>query len=326
MPGRFFLIRKGRFDLDHMAYHLNKKRGRPLTVSMTNNTGPLLWIARQKGFLHECGIEIDIRFVHYSAKNVELLLKDQIDIVAIVETNVAYLGFINSKFPVKCFASMLGRYTDEILLRQKNARPGDVRGKTIGFMPRTSSHTYLRKFLDRHEIRKSEITLKAGNPQTLPDMLVRGDIDAISCWKPYTLYARYGMNELGIEYTVFENKALNKDKVVLAAKKSFLIRNEEKIRRMLYALRKAEHFCFEYPDEAIALCAQKMKVPASELEKYWDNFDPRLEPVGTDFVENVKFLGEWIRQEDTRYKGWALPDYEDYMDNKLFLDFFAEKP
>jgi NitT/TauT family transport system substrate-binding protein len=306
-----------------MAHYLKRKRQKAKIVTTTSNTGMLLWVADQKGFLSDFDVSLKLRNVPYNHKGLELLLSGEADIASLVETNVTFLGLEKGKLPVKCFASIMGRYSNELLLRSENASEADIKGKTIGFTPRSSAQTHILWFLKANNLSKSDIKLKALSPQALPDALARGDIDAMCCWKPYTLYARIALNDLGIPYTALGNKA-PKDQVVLAANKTFLIENEAMVRGLLCALKEAEKFCLANKDETIAIFAERMKVSVNDLLSYWEDFEPYLRPVDETFLQNVQMLAKWVLEEDTAYRGKALPDYGDLIDRDIFLDFFTE--
>ncbi|MEM7651123.1 MAG: ABC transporter substrate-binding protein, partial [Pseudomonadota bacterium] len=212
-----------------------------------------------------------------------------------------------------------GSFDDEILMRGESAVPKDLIGKTIAFMPRTGSHTFLHLFLEQHGIRKSDINIKVINPQSMPDALIKGEVDAISCWKPHTLHARSAMDELEISYSFFQNNGFYASEVVLASNKPFLVKNKDTVSKMLLALRDAKGYFDENTDEAIAISAHKLKLENSVLKKYWHEFQPVLSAINDDYMRNIHILSEWIKENDTEFITKALPDYSDYIDNRFFL-------
>ena len=303
-----------------MAFYLSRKTGRKkFSLATAKNTSVLLWIAEQKGLLNDQQVQIDFNTVPYSLKGLELLLENKTECACLVEANVAYLGFFGSKEPVKCFASVQKRYDDQIIVRGiESASPADLKSKKFGFMPRTTSHPFMLRFFERHGLSKKDVTLKVLTPQAMPDALIRGDVDAISVWNPHALYTIQGLKELGIPFTIFENTGFYASEVVLAAKKSFLIKNEKIIRATLDAMKNAHRYAQENPQDSMQIVAQKMNVPFDVLKNYWHQFVPQVSPVDSDFMNKITQLGEWIRESDTEFKGQPLPDYADLIDNRLF--------
>ena len=257
----------------------------------------------------------------------EMLLEDKVDCAVLVETNVAYLGFLKPKVPIKCFASVETRTADNILLRHDAAdekTPQDLIGKTVGFMPRTTSHGFLMKFLEHHGIDKRDIELKTISPQAMPNALIRGDVDAISCWQPYTHNTILAMKELGQNYTLFRNTGFFVSEVVIAARKPFLVKNEGGVQSFLKALRDAENFIKDNPEESADILSTILKLSGPGYREALAQYNPVLAPIGNQFVGNLESIAEWIRTKDTTFQGHDIPNYKDYMDNEKFLDLLRK--
>ena len=311
--------------LSAMAHYLKRRRQSTLTLSTPKDLCMLLWIAEKKGFLAAEKLKIKFVMVPYARKSMELLVEGEVDLAILVETNVAYLGYLKPKTPIKCIASVETRLADNLLLRNDqniSQTPRDLIGKQIGFTPRTSSHSFLINFLKHHKIDKSDISLKALSPQIMGDALIRGDIDAASFWQPYVHNAIYAMKDLGLAYTHFPNTGFYASEVVLAASKPFLIKNKHSIKSVLIALKKAEEYMSENQNDIAPLLAKKLKVAGQNHENIWKQFKPNLKPIGPEYLKNIETLSEWIGNKDTAFKDQQPPNYLDFIDNSTFLDIF----
>ena len=298
-------------------------------MGMTNAEALLFSIAQEKGLFFDHKVHINLNTVHYSRKSMEQMIDGELDSAYLVEINVAYLGYLNSKIPIKCIASLEQRSSDNLIFRHKdgeNPTPDDLWGKTIGFMPRTTSHGFLMRFLEKNNIPKHAVKLKALTPQAMPNALLRGEVDAISVWEIFTQNTIIAMRELGISYTRFKNDGIYKSEVVLAVTKPFLIKNRNTCKRIILSLKDAEIYLTNNPDKAKILLLNKIGIDANALkntdpEEYkaaLKRTTPKLKPVGKNFLENLEFLGKWISEEDTEFKGQSIPDYTDFIDNSLF--------
>ncbi len=303
-----------------MAHYLSKKRKKSLTLATTRDIALILMLAEQKGFFFENNISIKIIPVTYARKGMEMLISGEVDMATLVETNVAYLGYLAPKTPFKCFASIEKRTADNILIRQDNAQPQDIVGKTVGFMPRTTSHSFLMNFLSHNNIPKKCITLKPLSPQAMPNAFIRGEVDAISVWHPYADNTKISMEELGLPYTHFGNTGFYKSEVVIGASKALLVKNKNNIMRFLKALREAEGFMNENPQMAYNILAEKMKISRQSVQRVLENFQPELCPIGDSYLENIRIVSDWITENDTEFIGKPRPNYVDFIDNSLLLD------
>lgn len=308
-----------------MAFHLRKKRT-PLRIDLSANNGALFFVAEQKGFFKEQRVSIQLNFVPFGRKGMENMLGGQSDIAALLETNIAYLGYSKNKVPVKAFASIQQRFDNKIILRHDGedaATPEDLSGKRIAFQPGTTSHSFLFHFLKAHGIARNTVTLKTITPQAMPDAIMRGAVDAIVAWNPHTYHASRAMDELGQAHTLFENSGIYRSEVVLAATKTTLVKNTSQITAMLKALNMASAFLRDNKDDALNICAQYMKMPSTALREDYVLYDHALLPIGERYQSEVEMLGRWIKESDTSYESAAIPAYGDYIERTLFQNIFS---
>ncbi len=307
-----------------MAYHLRKRRKKKLRLARTKDMALLILLADQKGFFHDHGVEIEYITVPYARKGMEMLIADEIDMATMVETNFSYLGYLKPKHPIKGFASIEKRTADNVIMRGANKTPADFIGKTIGFMPRTTSHTFINQFLKANHIDKKHIKLKPISPQALPNALIRGEIDAMSLWQPFINNTMLSMDELGLPYTHFKNYGEYISEIIIAANKSFLVKNPKTIKNILSALQEAETFFKENKNMSYQILGETMKISGQWHHKALKQYQPELALIGPSYLEKIKPLSEWIRENDTEFMGKDIPNYLDYIDNSYFLDSFPE--
>lgn len=308
-----------------MAHFTRKRRKKSFTLGTPKDIAVLLWVAEQKGFLADHDVTVDFVYVPYARKAFEMLLNGELDTTAAVETNAAYLGYAEAKIPVKCLFSMEKRTADNILIRKNDAEPKDLIGKTIGFMPRTTSHTFLMQFLKKHEISKQNIKLKPMTPQAMPNAFMRDEVDAISLWQPHTNNTILSLKELDIPYTHFKNFGFYQSEVAFAANKTFIIRHRPMIQNLIKALKDAENLLKSDKELSYKILAERMKISGPDYKEVLDQYQPAVSALGEDYIRNLEFLGEWIRENDTEHMGKPMPSYCDYIDNNIFLETVTEK-
>lgn len=304
----------------YLRKRTNKKR---FSIGLPGDTCLLVRVAEQKGFFNDHNLQLKLHVMYTGLKAMEMMLEDKADCAVLVETNVAYLGFMKPKVPVKCFASIETRTADNILFRHdlgREATPEDLKGKSMGLMPRTTSHGFLMKFLEHYGLDKTDLDLKTISPQAMPNALIRGEVDAISCWQPYTHNTILAMNDLGYNYTLFPNTGFFVSEVVIAAPKPFLVKNEQGIRAFIQALKDTEVFMQENPEETAQILAGVLKLSGPGHLDVLKQYSPKITTIGDQYLGNLKSIAEWVQEKDTRFQGHDMPDYEDYIDREKFLD------
>lgn len=313
-----------------MAYHLSKDRKNPvIRTGRAKSVAMLMHIAQQKGFFYDRGVKMNMQPVPFARRSMELMIDGQMDLAYLLEINIAYLGYLNSSIPIKCIASIEKRYADSIVMRHSQGEtptPQDLRGKTIGFTPRTTSHGFLAAFLSAHNIQKQDIKLKAITPQALPDALIRGDVDAMSTWHAHTQNAIVSMHELGLHWTQFHNDSIYESEVILAVTKPFLIKHRKTCQNIILALQDAERYVKENPHELYEVICKDIQISTDRLnqanpkekENLEREFKFEVSPLGETYLQKLKDQGQWIRDNDTEFLGRPLPDYSDFIDNSFF--------
>lgn len=284
----------------------------------------LVLLADQKGFFHDHGVELEYVDVPYARKGMELLIEGDVDATTMVETNFAYLGYLNPKNPFKGFVSIEKRTSDHFMMRGENQTIEDLIGKTVGFTPRTTSHTFLIYFMKEHGISKNDIKLKTLSPQAMPNALMRGEVDAISLWQPYVNNTMIAMDELDLPYTYFKNHGGHVSEVAIVASKSLLVKNNKMVAGILRGLKDAESFFQKQPELTYEILAQTMRISGRWHKKVLGEYRAELSIISDNYLKNIHALSDWIRENDTEFMGKDEPNYLDFIDNSYFLDVFPE--
>lgn len=303
-----------------MAYHLNKRRKKKIRLARTRDLALLLLLADQKGLFFDEKVEIDFIDIPFARKGLELLLEGKVDMTLLVESNFAYLGYSNSKQPIKAFASLEKRSADNILIRRAGSRPQDIRGCTVGFTPRTTSHTFLVQFLKHHGIDKRDISLKPFTPQAMPNAFIRGECDAASVWHPHCNHTIQAAQELDIPFTHIPNDGFYKSEATIAASKGFLVKNRVLVGKFIKGLERAEEYMAENIQESQHILAGAMRISMADMNIIAHQYHPKLQPIDTEYLENIDIIAKWIAENDTEFKGASYPNYLDYIDNSYLLD------
>ncbi|KAJ2988149.1 hypothetical protein NUW58_g4126 [Xylaria curta] len=151
----------------------------------------------------------------------------------------------------------------------------DLQGKRIGAFPSTSSEYFVQKLLQTVGLEPSNYTIVPGGaclkepcgPDTFPEMLKRGAIDAIGMWEPSV---QLGVEAIGADAIIFE-QTIYREIYVLAttAEKLADPAKRREIVAFVAAIVKAEDVFRIDPERVIDRVAAAVGTNATLLREVW---------------------------------------------------------
>ncbi|MGE5306909.1 MAG: ABC transporter substrate-binding protein [Alphaproteobacteria bacterium] len=153
-------------------------------------TAPL-WVAKEKGFFHKYGLDVDLIYVPSGTLGMQALLGGETKILAADGSSV-----INSRLrgaPAKIFIGMVNYYPNPFYSTQDIKTPADLRGKSIA-VTRIGSSSYtatvmlLKKF--GLEEGRDYTVLQLGSTQNRLAALTKGLIGGTTLSAPESVMAR----------------------------------------------------------------------------------------------------------------------------------------
>lgn len=273
-----------------------------------------VWIAENKGYFREEGLNVEIREFASGQEALQTMLNNKgIDLATAAQTPVIYNSFRRNDYAI--IGSMV--YSDKdinILARQDKGikTPGNLKGKIIGITTGTSSHFFLSLFLTNHQMEMSDVTIVDMDPVRLSGALTQGKVDAIVAWEPYVFQTG---KILGDKALLFPNQGLFREEVYLVARKDYLKGHTEASKRFLRAIEKGEAFILKNKNEAKEIISKRLKIDREVVSATWDDFVFRL------------FLDQSILVSLEDHARWAIinrltdvkkaPNYLDYIHTEV---------
>jgi NitT/TauT family transport system substrate-binding protein len=223
----------------------------------------LVWIAQNRGFDKENGIEITIKTFQAGRDALKGLRSGQLDLACCAEF-VLVGGILAGQANLRCLSVLAAGEIDELVASQDKgiSRPEDLRGKTIGVPLGTSAEFFLGRFLTSNQVALKEVNIVNVNPFDLADALAGGKVDAVLAWEPITCDIRK-INHSTISWPAQEGQDLY---WLLIAQEEVVQRKTAAMENLLRALVQAANFLKEHPVESRAIVTQWMNVPIADLQ------------------------------------------------------------
>lgn len=272
-------------------------------------------IADEKGYFEDEGLDININYVKTGKIAMDDLLSGNADFSNVVETNVAFAGFLNADIEVLC---SIEKVYDASIVARKDAgiySPNDLKGKKIGVLLATTSQVFTDRFLAKHGIPKDSVELVNLLPPAMQSAIIEGSgVDAISIWQPYIYNVQNTLDSKN--QITFSDKNIFTGYMTLTGNKNYIKNNPEVAKKMLKAYLRAEEFVKNNETEAMELVASFLNIPQKTVESIWSQYDIS---VGLDqqLIKDVKKEGKWIIETQKSHKNKSLPHYDDFFNKKI---------
>ncbi|MFT5890282.1 MAG: ABC-type nitrate/sulfonate/bicarbonate transport system substrate-binding protein [Dokdonia sp.] len=272
----------------------------------------LTLIADQKGFFESEGLEMNINYVKTGKIALDDLIAGSADFANIVETNIAFAGFLNAD--IKIFANIEEVYDAGIVARKDKGitKPSDLKGKKLGILLATTSQVFAHRFLEKHGINKDSVQFVNLLPPAMQSAIVEGSgVDAISIWQPYVFNTQKALGEENA--IIFNDTEIFTGYMTLAGKSSFSEKNPKTVERMLRAYIKAENFVKNNPNEAKEIVSEFLNLPMPTLNSIWNQYLLKVS-LPQSLIDDTTNEAKWITETIEDYKGRKIPNYNSYFD------------
>jgi len=154
-----------------------------LAISTWSGFGPL-FIAREKGFFAEQGLDVDIKIIEGLAERKQALASKNLDGLAITFDIAATV--VDNGLPVKIIWALADSYgADGLLVKPEINSVQDLKGKTVAFNYGTASHILLTAILEKNGMTEQDIKPLQMTAGDAGAAFVAGKIDAALTWEPW---------------------------------------------------------------------------------------------------------------------------------------------
>jgi len=269
-----------------------------------------VWIAEKKGYFKEEGLDVEVREFESGRTAMRAMLRaDDIDIVTAAQTPVVFNSFGRSDYAI--IGNMVYSDNDvKILVRRdrKISSPSDLKGKTVGITAGSSGHFFLNLFLIYNGLQMADVKTIDIEATRLPQALIDGQVDAIATWEPHIYKAK---KALGDRILLLPGRGMYREDFYLIARKSFIQKHPEALRRFLRAIEKGEEFILKNKKEAMDIVGQRLKLNKEIMDATWDDFQFSLSLDQSTLVA-LEDEARWaIRNKLT--DAAKVPNYLDYV-------------
>ncbi len=274
----------------------------------TQELSTLIWIAEEKGYCEENGLDATVKAYDTGIETKNALLAGEVDVADTVDFVISGLGF--EEVDIKVLASINTAIIDYIIARRDRgiSSLSDLKGKKIGIKPGSSAEYYLGRTLIFNGLSLEDVELIAIHPPDMPEAIMQGEVDATITWHPHNYHIK---NSLGDNAIVWSAQGGQDVYWVVFSKDEFIQKYPEKIKRLLKALIQAEEFVKNNNLEAKEIIARRVNLDLPYIESVWSDFH---------FVVDLTQSMIIVMEDQARWKiannltdKTEVPNYLDYI-------------
>jgi hypothetical protein len=201
-----------------------------------------VFIADQKGFFKEEGLDVQVRPFSSGAEATEGFRSGSADLLVASDVPLIYLLAGGDTVVVAQFSANQDML---VIVGPKGAtNPADLKGKKVGLVTKSASEYLLNNYLKRGGLTVNDVERVHLAPFDQVPAIARGDVQALSSWKPFDLKIA---QVAGDKQQVLANNG--QEKYILysgiLARRDFASKNPAELEKLLRAIGKASKWLAE---------------------------------------------------------------------------------
>jgi ABC-type nitrate/sulfonate/bicarbonate transport system substrate-binding protein len=266
---RFFAATLALLAVTLTAFLFNscaRKADSPETVRIAAVVQPvvgLVFIADEKGFFKQRGVNAVIRTYEAGVLAVDALLAGEVDVATATEFVMVRKSFDNDS--IRTFAQIANTNATELVARKDHGieKIADLKGKRIGLTRGSVADFFLGSYLKHNNVPFSSVEMVDVVPLATEDALSKGSVDAVVTWEPYTTRIKKHLGKNAVSWPV---RGRGDYYFLLLTKDEFLRVSPATAEKMLRALIDAEGFADKHPEEAQRIMESRMKYAPGDVQ------------------------------------------------------------
>ncbi|MFQ6704974.1 ABC transporter substrate-binding protein, partial [Bordetella pertussis] len=281
------------------------------------------WLAIQAGYFKAENLEVGWESFGTTSARVSALLSGNIDMaVTAAPAALAVMSRGSRHFAIIGVPENFGR-VEGLIVRSQVARLEDLKGKKVGVTFASSAHLLVLNLLDQAGLKagKDVTVLNVPAPE-LPAAFQSGQIDAAAAWTPQFNAIR-AMPDAKVlvddtSFSLYKEYGVTPGPDVLVARRAFLDKNPEAVKRFLKAYFRANEQLKTQPDATVAALTELTKLSAAdqlEMVKGADWYTAAeqgaLLAPGSKYIDGLQKLAEMMVRYDQIDKAPPVREWVD---------------
>ncbi len=236
-----------------------------VSIAASKTVSPsTIWIAHDKGFFRELGVDASIKPYSSGKTTTEAMLRKEADLSASAEFLAARMSYKHKE--LRILGTLAFVHQIQLLgLKERGIESvGDLNSKRIGVKKGTNGEYFLKRLLTLNAVDLNEVQLVDLKPQEMQDALIEKSVDAVLVWPPFVQQIK---QHFGDQLMAFDGQPGQDYYYLLLGREDWIASNPVLVERVIQALVKAEKWMQDNPREAAAYLADLMGISIEDMQK-----------------------------------------------------------
>jgi len=280
-----------------------REMARVVIADATQPVSGLVYMAQARGLFAEEGLDVTL-LPHTTGKAaLAATLAGEADVATVAETPLVFAALKGERFSILATIATTERNIAVAARTDCGIEcPEDLRGKRVGVAPGTNAEFFLETFLLTRRIRTNEVRIEALTPESIPQALADGRVEAAAVWHPHLGAVQRAMKE---RVRCFYDEQIYTWSWNLVSRRGWAETNGDAAQRLLRALARAEEAAAAEPEAARGIVAARCGMDAHDLGEMWSSYHFRL-TLGQWLILSMESQAQWARRKGA---GGGLPDF-----------------
>ncbi|MDO8429760.1 MAG: NrtA/SsuA/CpmA family ABC transporter substrate-binding protein [bacterium] len=280
-----------------------------VTVAAYPDYAPFVYLAKEKGFFQEAGLDVDIKTFESGRLAMNALENGEADIATAADFVFVSDSFI--KNDIRIFSTVtVSNNTHELIIRKDRGieKIADIKGKKVGVTKKSSGEFFLGKLLIENGINLADIELVNLQPSEIVSALEKGEIDIALTWEPTVFKLK---KSLGQNIMSFPAQGSQDSYFLLISTQGFISGNPDVLKRFLTAMAVTEEFVKANPAEVEMFISDAFRYEPEYMTLVWRKFNASGE-LSQALLLNMEAQARWAIKNKLTDKT-VVPNYLDYI-------------
>jgi NitT/TauT family transport system substrate-binding protein len=189
-----------------------------------------------------------------------------------------------------------------------------LKGKRVGYVGGTFGEIFLNRYLEKHGMDRSLISLTSAGPAQLRDLFLSRSLDAIIIWEPVIqdILADSATDRDDVFLDV--DRSIYTGRINLVARPQVLRDKQEEARRLVRAMIEAESIIKEHPEEVRQQLELWLDRKPGTLAEVFDQQTFRVQLDVAGIVRDLRMEAEWAQEAIFHGKAKMPEDFSRFVD------------
>lgn len=278
----------------------NQVKELPLRLGLsTQPSNGLLWVAVDKGFFKEEGLQVDIKEFAAGKLALQAMIGGSLDLTTPAEFPITLATVNGEKISILTqvnetnggFPMIFRKDGQEVF----NSSTYFAKKRKIGTALGGGPEFFTLDFLKKYNIKSTQYEIVGMKAEDLPLALANGNVDGIAIFEPFAHFAieRTGADNL---FVIYEPE-LYSETIVLAGKTNWVNNHNEETERFIRALKKSYDFIKSNPEGAMASVSLHTKLDLVTVKNIWPTFTYEL-GLNKKLISTMEAEAKWAKATD----------------------------